>query len=120
MDYGAPPPFNPGIASGYAESTDTADHTVIAAPGPRLALMITAVVIHNAHATTGTGVILKSGTTQIWGPIPAPPGNGGAVIVPLNPPLPCAENEPLAFACQAGVDTVSVSALGYRAMSGQS
>ncbi len=85
-----------------------------------MALMITALIIHNSHATTGTGVLIKSGTTQIWGPLPAPPGNGGAVMVPLNPPLPCNENEPLVFTCQAGVATVSLSALGYRAMSGQS
>ena len=120
MDYGAPPPCPSGIASGFASSTDTADHEVIAAPGDRLALMITALVIHNGHATTGTGVILKSGSVQIWGPIPAPAGNGGAVIVPLNPPLPCAANQPLNFACVDAVSTVSLSALGYRAMSGQS
>ena len=119
MDYGAPPPYPSGIASGFADSTDTADHAVIAAPGKRLALMITSIVINNTHASTKADVILKSGSTQIWGPIPAPAA-GGCVIVPLNPPLPCAENEAFNFACLAGVDTVSVSALGYRAGSGQS
>ncbi|MDD5199264.1 MAG: hypothetical protein PHC88_05620 [Terrimicrobiaceae bacterium] len=114
-DYSAAKPSNPHAPlRGLASSTDTADHTVIAAPGAGLALMITTLVIYNAHATTGTGVLLKSGTTTIWGPIPAPGGKGGCVIR-MDPPLPCNANQVFAFACEDSVTTVTVSALGYRA-----
>jgi len=115
-DYSAPKPSNPNKPlRGVASSTDTANHEVIAAPGVGYTLMITCLVVYNAHLTSGTGVILKSGTTTIWGPIPAPPGKGGCVLVPLNPPLPCNANEAFNFECEDSVTTVTVSALGYRA-----
>lgn len=115
---GSPAAIRPGIARGFASVTDTTLTAVIAAPGPQLALMITALVIDNAHATTKTGVNLFSGTTKIWGPIPAPAA-GGAVLIPLEPPLPCNANEPFQIQTINSVITVSVSALGYTAASGQ-
>src|SRR4051812_19635054 len=100
--YGAPYPNPSGIAKGYASATGTTLTEIIPLPGPGAALMITCLVVHNSHATTGTSVDLYSGTTKIWGPIPAPPGNGGAVLVPLMPPLPCNENEAFQFKAAAG------------------
>ncbi len=102
-----------GITNGRASATTTATTQVIAAPGSGYALMITMIVIYNAHASTGTGVILKSGSTTIFGPIPAPAGKGGCVLH-CDPPLPCAENEAFQFATEDAVTTVTVSALGYQ------
>lgn len=97
---------------GRGSATDTSDTLLKAAPGLNKKNAVTAVVIYNAHATTGTGVYLKSGSTIIWGPIPAPGGKGGA-IVPLPNPVFCNENEALNFATLDSVATVYVSVVGF-------
>ena len=116
--YGAPPPYPTGISRGAASATTTADTQVLPAPGQGFALMITMLVVYNAHSTTGTGVSLKSGSTVIFGPIPAPSGKGGCVLR-FDPPLPCNENEAFNFATQDAVTTVTVSAIGYRTRANQ-
>lgn len=80
--------------------------------------MITCIVIDNTHATSKTGVKLFSGASQIWGPIPAPAA-GGAILLPLQPPLACNENEAFKIQTVDSVTTITVSAIGYRAQRGQ-
>jgi hypothetical protein len=79
--------------------------------------MVTALVVDNSNATSKTGINLYSGTTKIWGPVPAPAA-GGAIVVPLDPPLPCGENKAFQMQTLDSVTTVSLSALGYIANSG--
>lgn len=113
MNYYSVPPSNPdGIFPASGSATDTSDVTLLAAPGAGLAWMVTSIVVYNAHATTNTGVRMKS-TSLTWGPIPAP-ATGGC-IPPLPKPLPFPENEAVKFAALNSVTTVYVSILAYKA-----
>lgn len=99
------------IARGIGTATDTSDTEVIATPGSGLMLNITNLVITNSSASA-TEVTLKSASTTIWGPLPAPAG-GGVVLPPFDPPLQCAANEAFNFAAADSVSSIIVSALGY-------
>lgn len=118
FEYGAPAPYPSGIVKGYGSQTSTTLTEVIARPGVGQALMISCLFLNNAHATTKGEVDLYSGSTKLIGPLPVPAA-GGAIACPLNPPLPCNENEAFNFKPIAGVTTLSVSAIGYIAKSGQ-
>jgi hypothetical protein len=109
--YGAPVPVPSDLKQGFVQVTDTTRTEVLAAPGHGLVLVVTAIVIDNSHATSKCGVNVYSGDTKIWGPIPAPAA-GGAAILPIA--LICRENEAFRIELTAGVDTISVSACGYR------
>lgn len=113
--YNAPPP-EAGIVDGTGSATDTSDTSIIAAPGPGFQLMITLVVIDNSHATTNSRVTLKGGKSN-FGPIPAPSGDGGAIIR-FDPAYPCSENTAFKFAALTSAATISVSGHGYKSKSG--
>lgn len=99
---------------GFNSVNGTGQTQLIAAPDPRERLVINAVVIFNENATTGTGVELRSGSTKIWGPLPAPSGNAGSVnTIPIPSGLRLEPGEALTFVCLAGVATIHVSAAGY-------
>lgn len=113
MPYSQPPLVQ--RFKGRASVTSTADTSLVAAPGHREKLWISAITVCNSHATSGTIVHIKSGTTIIWS-IPAPPNNGGAVLA-FPDPIDCAEAEALNFATADAVTTVTVSVSGYKAKS---
>lgn len=117
MAYGQAPPSVERI-KGRASATDTANHELVQTPGPGFKLWVSCIVVNNSSGTQGTGVRLKSGTTTIWGPIPAPSAgasNVGGAIVPLPDPIDCNENEALNFSCDDNAN-VSVSVAGYKAV----
>ncbi len=94
---------------GTASATDTANTSVIAAPGAGLRIYVTSVVVSN-ESSTDTAVLLKSATTTRLR-LPAPNKGGCTLTFPV--PLRLGDNEALQFAAAAGVTTVYVSAAGY-------
>lgn len=111
MGYNQPPPVQ--RFKGRNTATTTADTLLKAAPGHREKLWISSITVCNSHATSGTIVHVKSGTTIIWS-IPAPPANGGAIQA-FPDPIDCAVAEDLNFACADAVTTITVSVAGYKA-----
>jgi hypothetical protein len=100
-------------ANGTANSTGTADTSVIAAPGAGVRLYITQLVVTNAHATVGTKVQIKSATTTTGYPrVYAAAAGGGAA---LTFPTPLRLGEALQFACVTTGADVDVSASGFSA-----
>ena len=69
---------------------------------------VSSIVIYNASATP-TAVTIKSGTTSIYGPIPAPPLGGAVVSLPVDP-VDGAVGEAINFAASDAVTTIYVSA----------
>ena len=98
---------------GTANSTGTGDTSVIAAPGAGLRLYITTLIITNAHATVGTKVQIKSGTTSTGYPRVYAAEAGGGASIHFPKPLRLAANEALQFACVTTGADVDVSAVGY-------
>lgn len=105
------PPEHPGTFRGTGNATDTSDVTLLTAPGAGEAWMVTSIIIYNSHASTTTGVQMKS-TGMTWGPIPAPFAGGSINHFPK--PLPFPENAPVQFACLGSVSTVYVSIIAYK------
>lgn len=101
------------FVKGSANSALTADTEVIAAPGSGLRLYITTLIVTNTHASQGTKVQIKSGTTATGYPrIQASSGGGGAALT-LPTPLRLGANEALQFANATSGADVDVSAIGY-------
>lgn len=94
--------------------TSTAFST-FGAPGAGVRNYITAITVHNAHATTAGFVDIRDGAagSVLW-TIPAPP-TGGATLM-FNPPLrqPTA-NTALAYDVSAAITTVYISIAGFQA-----
>jgi hypothetical protein len=104
----------PGAATdGTANSTGTGDTSVIAAPGAGVRLYITCITVTNAHATVGTKVSIKDGTTAKLKVYAA--AAGGGAIIPLPVPLRLTANTALQFANATTGADVDVSAVGYTA-----
>lgn len=113
MSDGIPGPDPPGTRCASASATTTADTVVIPAPPPNCQFWCDQMIIDNAHATSKTGVILKNiaNISGELGPFPAPAA-GGATYT-FKRPVPFAVGMPAVFATQAGVQTISVTLIGY-------
>lgn len=88
---------------------DTNDLALCAAQGAGKHIEVCSLQIVNAHASTATEVMLKSGSTVIWRL--RMPAAGTPVQFTFNPPLRCNSNEGLNFQCETA-STVFVSAQG--------
>lgn len=71
-----------GVSGGI---TDTADDVAKAAAGASIRNYITKVSVVNGHATVGTEVVIKDGSTVIWRSHAEPAGGG--VVEKFEPPL---------------------------------
>ena len=68
-----------------AAVTDTSDDAAKAAGGGSVRNYITGIQVMNSHATTGTAVVIKDGSTVLWQGYAAPVGGGCSAQ--FNPPL---------------------------------
>lgn len=94
-----------------AAITGTSDTAVIAAPGAGLRLNITSVLVTNSHATVGTVVELKSGSTARARGYAGPLGLGFMLI--FRTPLKIAVNTAFNAANITTGSNTYVSASGY-------
>ena len=111
QNYALPGQYTNGKVSSALTGTTAAD--VIAAPGASIRLYITEVTITNAHATVGTKVEIRDGTTVLRSVYAAALGGGASITFPT--PLRLTANTALtARNVTTGAD-VDVSASGYTA-----
>lgn len=109
LPYAIPEKFTYGSVS--AAMTGTTDAAVIAAPGANLRLYITQITITNDHATVGTVVNIKDGTTTMYKVFAAAAGGGATITLPV--PLRLTANTALNAANVTTGSSVYVSASGY-------
>lgn len=92
--------------------TDTSDVTLKAEPGVGNAVYLRALQIANKHATTGTEIVIKSGSTVLWrgyaGPVAA-----GAMGIEFPDPLVSDNNTALTAACVTTGTATLINAQGY-------
>ncbi len=114
MPYSVPGRLVSGLS---AEITGTTDIAVIAAGGAGIKNYITACTITNGHATVGTLVILKNGSTALWECyMPAiDEGGNGTVHLVFPTPIVTAANTAFNAANVSDSGSTFVSATGYRA-----
>ncbi len=97
-----------------AAITGTGDTSVIAAQGAGVRIYVTQVVVTNSHATVGTVVEIKDGTTVIQRGYAAPAGGGFALSFPI--PLRLTANTALNAANITTASNTYVSASGFKAV----
>ena len=110
MPYALPQNFVAGVTSAM---TGTSDTSVIASGGAGIRNYVTAMTVTNSHASIGTVVELKDGSTVIHRGYAAPNGGGYSV----NFPVPLRDTAATAINA-ANITTGSntyVSASGFRA-----
>jgi len=100
--------FTSGVT---AAITGTANTAVIAAPGASLSLHITHILVTNSHATVGTVVEIKDGTTVLYRGYAREDGGGFSVTLPV--PLRLTANTALNAANVTTGSNTYVSASGY-------
>lgn len=106
-----PCPYLP--VSGYTASvTGTSDTTVIAAPGTGLYLYVTSFNVSNSHASSGTFINIKDGTTTVRTLYIGP---SQTVALTFPTPIKLTVNTALKFAAETGVTNIRASATGYTA-----
>jgi len=91
--------------------TDTSNVTLAAAPGSLMANYLTSLQVINAHASTGTEVVVKSGSTILFREWAGSGGNG--FVITFARPLVAAENTALTAACITTATTTYVNAQGF-------
>lgn len=96
-----------------AAITGTSDTSVIAAAGAGIRNYVTSITVTNSHATIGTVVELKDGTTVIWRGYAAPAGGGFTLSFPA--PLRGTANTAINAANVTTGSNTYVSAAGYKA-----
>ena len=101
------------LVKGKGNSTGTSDTAVIAAPGAGVRIYVTTLIVTNAHATVGTKVQIKSGTTTTDMPVIYAAAGGGGAALTLPSALRLGANEALQFANATTGADVDVSAIGY-------
>lgn len=99
------------VSGATTSMTGTADTSIIAAQGAGIRTYLTTIVVANEHASVGTLVAIKDGTT-IKMYVPAASGFGGGVIT-LPKPLRGTANTAWQAACITTGAAVRVSAVGY-------
>ncbi len=95
------------MARAKNSATDTADTELFAAKSVHQ-WNVSSIVIYNASATP-TAVTIKSASTAIYGPIPAPAQGGAVVSLPVDP-IEGVAGEAINFAASDAVTTIYVSA----------
>lgn len=103
--------FSDTLTSGVTASITGTDNTAVIAAPAAGCLHITQILVTNAHATVGTYVNIKAGTTTLYSGYAA--AVGGGFTLNFNPPL----RLPAATALNAANETTGsdtrVSASGY-------
>jgi hypothetical protein len=108
MPYSVPERSVSGVT---ASMTGTGNTSVIAAPGAGLRNYITQILVTNGHATVGTYVNIKDGTTTIYSGYARQAGGGFALT--LAKPLRLTANTALQAANETTGSDVRVSASGF-------
>jgi len=93
--------------------TDTADDAIQAAGGAGVRHYLTDLTVINAHATVGTGVVIKDGSTVIHRGYAA--AAGGGYTITFNSPLRGTAATALNVACITTGSATVVSASGFSA-----
>ena len=93
--------------TGIATSTATTGNVQLFAAKASHKWDVSQLTIYNSSGTP-TGVIIKSGTATIYGPIPAP-ALGGAVLAFPKDPLPGAAGEAINIASVDALTSIVVS-----------
>ena len=94
-----------------SDITGTSNTSLIAAQGSGVRTYLTHVVIQNSHASTGTWVNVKDGTTTKYSVYCAAGGGGASLTLPR--PLRGSENTAWQVACETTAANVRASASGY-------
>lgn len=100
------------VAGKTADITGTSDTAVIAAQGAGVRIYVTHIIVTNSHATVGTFVLVKDGSTEIYNGYAAAAGGGFALTLPV--PLRLTANTALNVACATTGANVRASASGYK------
>lgn len=110
LPYANPENFISGTtASGIV---NTSDRQIIAAQGGSLRIYVTSLLVTNAHASVGTVVNIKDGSTVIHRGYAAANGGGFSMTFPVA--LKLTANSALNAACVTTGSSVEVSAAGYK------
>jgi hypothetical protein len=91
--------------------TDTSDVTLESAPGAKMHNYITAIQVINKHASTGTEIVVKSGSTILFRQWAGEGGNGFVITFPR--PLVAAVNTALTAACITNSTATYINAQGF-------
>lgn len=100
------------VSGKSTDITNTSDTAVIAAQGAGVKMYITHIVVSNSHATVGTWVNIKDGSTILYTVYAAPAGGGASITLPV--PLPVSANTALNAANETTGSNTRVSASGYK------
>ena len=99
--------------SGKATFSNTTAADVIAAQGAGIRIHVTDLGVTNAHASVGTKVEIRDGTTVLWQAYAAPGGGGFAHR--FRRPLRLSANSALTARCVTTGADVDVNASGFKA-----
>jgi hypothetical protein len=100
------------LAGSTSDITGTSNTSIIAPQGASVRIYVTSLIVTNSHATVGTWVNVKDGTTTIYTGYAAAVGGGFAVTLPT--PLRLTANTALNAACETTGSNTRVSAVGYK------
>lgn len=95
-----------------AAMTGTSDTAIIAAQGASVRIYVTSIVVANSHATTGTEVVIKDATTELFRVNVAA---GATVACHFPVPLRLTANQALNAANITTGSNTYASAVGYKA-----
>lgn len=99
------------VSGATSAITDTSDTQVIAAAGAGVRNYVTQILVTNSHATVGTVVEIKDGSTVLYRGYAAEDGGGFAVTLPT--PLRGTANTAINAACLTTGSNVYVSCAGF-------
>jgi hypothetical protein len=100
------------IVTGTLNRTNTTGADIIAAQGAGVKIVVTAIVVTNKHATQGTNVSVRRGTTAVQTNYAAPAGGGWALQNPAGL-FVTAANEAVTGICGTSGADVDFSVFGY-------
>lgn len=101
------------LSGSTADITNTADTLIIAAPGVGQEIVVTGVFVCNSHASVGTWVNIKKGSTVIATGY-VPPLGGAPFVWTPRPGVPCGDNVALNIACETTGSNVRACAVGVK------
>lgn len=109
------PASSPRVGWTYAAAsggiTNTTPVTLAAAQGAGKCAYITSIQVINAHASTGTEIIVKTGSTVLFRQWAGSGGNG--FVISFDRPLASAANTSLTVECGTTSTTTYVNAQGF-------
>lgn len=100
--------------SGTANYTGTTASDLVAAPGAGVRIAVTSVLVTNSHASTGTKVEIRDGTTAKIIGYAAPGGGGFSLNAGGSPLFVCTANTALTGRCVTTGADVDISVSGYK------